>query len=105
MGYHNEWWPPFSHWNGHQRSVDHSLEWRLAEAEEDSVEWVGLGLLPSPFTGEMPNVIFLGRWLGAPPYQPEWLGIRSYLVNSLGWTSALTMRDAWNRRPSEIPHD
>lgn len=94
----NEYWPPYSDWNGYKRTLDKTLEWREALPGELGIQWNGLELLPSPFTGKQPNIIYSGRWVTAPPYQPEWLGIRSYLVESLGWTIAADMQRTWNTR-------
>lgn len=103
MGYaENEWWPPFSHWNGYRRTVDPSLEWRVAAPDDMDLVYGGLDLLPSPFTGRPPKVVTSRRWIGAPPYLVEWIGIESYMVKSLGWTDAGKMRDAWNSRPALI---
>ncbi len=102
MGFSDsEYWPTFSDWNGYTRSVDPSLEWRLAAPQEaeNNIYWGGLDLLPCPFTGATPVVIYMGKFIGAPPYRPEWLGIKSHMVSSLGWASAEAMRTAWNTRP------
>lgn len=101
MGYaESEWWPLFSNWNGFQRSVHPKLEWRLAAENEPegNVFWGGLDLLPCPFTGKQPVVDYKGRFIGSPPYQPEWLCIKSHMVSSVGWIDAAKMRDAWNMR-------
>lgn len=94
----NDWWPPFSHWDGYRRTVDPSLEWRVAAPGEPDLFYGGLDLSPSPFTGLPPKIVKLGRWIGAPPYHVEWIGIKSYMVESLGWSDAGKMRDAWNKR-------
>jgi hypothetical protein len=105
MGYGEpEWWPPFSNWDGYSRTVDPSLEWRLAsEGEgENNILWGGLELLPCPFTGKPPQVTYCGRWIGAPPYLAESLSIESYLVRSSGWRNASGMAEAWNVRPASL---
>ncbi|MFG1399925.1 hypothetical protein [Roseixanthobacter pseudopolyaromaticivorans] len=104
MGYgDNEWWPDGSDWDGYRRSIDHSLEWRLAKDCETEPTFHGLELLPNPFTGLAPKVVTLGRWIGSPVWEAQWIGIESYLVKSLGWTDAAKMRDAWNRRALPSP--
>lgn len=101
MGYDpHEYWPPFSNWNGYVRSVPAGTEWRLATDDEDekSIFWSGLDLLPSPFTGQPPKVDYCGRWIGAPPYEPDWLKIVSYMIGHNSWKDAEAMQRAWNRR-------
>lgn len=103
MGYSNEWWPDCSRWDGYRRTVDSSLEWRMAKDYEIEPTFHGLELLPNPFTGLAPRVVTLGRYIGSPIWELQWIGIESYLVRSLGWTNAAKMRDAWNRRPLPSP--
>lgn len=104
MGYaDNEWWPAGSNWDGYRRSTDRSLEWRLAKDCETEPVFHGLELLPNPFTGLAPKVVTVGRWMGAPIWELEWIGIESYLVKSLGWRDAAKMKDAWNRRALPSP--
>jgi len=97
----NEWWPPFSHWDGYTRSVPKGTEWRLAAEDEPKgdIFWRGLMMQPCPFTGRKPTVYYHGSYATAPPYLPEWLGIRSYMVDNTGWRDAKKMQDAWNVRP------
>lgn len=98
MGYRdNEYWPPFSHWNGATRSVPNDTEWRFASADETTIFWGGLDLLPSPFTGRPPVVEYSGRWIGAPPTHPEYLILKSYLVDA-HFDDARRMMDTWNLR-------
>lgn len=100
MGYSDaQYWPDCSDWDGYRRSVPAGLEWRVASDNEKDITWVGLDLLPCPFTGKRPVVSYHGRWIGAPPFCPEYLSIRSHMVESNGWREAARMRDAWNRRP------
>jgi len=96
----SEYWPSCSHWDGWNRSVPAGLEWRVAEPDEKDIYWGGLDLLPCPFTGKPPIVTYLGQWITAPAYCPEWLGIKSHMVDSLGWRDAAKMRDVWNTRAS-----
>lgn len=104
MGYSDrEWWPGCSHWDGCRRTVSAGLEWRPAADGETDILWGGLDLLPCPFTGQKPRVEFSGRWSGAPPYQPEYLSLTSWMVQSNGWRDARKMRDAWNRRADPAP--
>lgn len=109
MGYdESEWWPDFSHWDGYRRSVDASLEWRelsdIEDPKDDALIFNGLDLLPCPFTGKPPKIVQLSQWIGAPPYQLEWIGVRSAFVNSLGWRDANALAAAWNTRsPSQAP--
>lgn len=101
MGYsESEWWPQGSHWDGYRRTVDPTLEWRVLTVEDSTTEviWHGLDLLPSPFTGLYPDVRYGTRYIGAPLYHAEWIGIESWMVSSSGYRSAETMRNNWNRR-------
>lgn len=99
MGYaDNEWWPPCSDWNGFRRSVDATLEWRMAESEGEPIARNGLHLLPCPFTGQRPKLSYTGRWVGAPPYLAESLSLESWMVRSHGWRDATKLAEAWNRR-------
>lgn len=99
MGYaDSEYWPPYSYWDGYSRSVPDDLEWRVAQPDETDIKWVGLDLLPCPFTGKEPKVEYSGRWIGAPPWSPESFSIKSHMVDSLGWSNVAEMRDAWNLR-------
>lgn len=101
MGYaDNEWWPGFSDWNGYRRTLPAGTEWRLAHKEETekSIFWGGFDLKLCPFTGKLPTIGYLGRYIGAPPYRPEWLSITSYLVHRNGWYEAQKLQDAWNTR-------
>lgn len=102
----NEWWPSgLHHWDGYRRYFTGSYEWRELTDDEDSsknIVWNGLDLLPSPFTHKQPVVGYLGRWIGAPPDKPKWLSIKSHMVDSLGWTDAARLRDAWNKRPEHL---
>ncbi len=99
----NEWWPPFSHWNGYIRSIPDGTEWREAKDGEDEILWEGLDLLPCPFTGKPPRVEFKGRWIGAPCYQAESLSIHAWMVSSYGWTDAVRLQKTWNTRPALPP--
>lgn len=94
--------PSCAKWDGWNWHIPNGLEWRVASPDEPEGEkgvvWGGLDLLPCPFTGKLPTVIYHGRYIGAPPYHAEWLGIESYIVRSIGWYSAKDMRDAWNTR-------
>jgi hypothetical protein len=99
MGYSdNEWWPPFSSWDGYRRKVDPTLEWRHAGDAETETQWNGLDLLPCPWTGRAPRVVAHTQWIGAPPYILQWIGLEAKFVKSLGWTDAANMASAWNTR-------
>ena len=101
VGYRDsEWWPPFSYWNGYTRSVPKGTEWRGLKEDEDADEifWGGFNFLPCPFTGKSPKIIYMPMYIGAPPYNAEWLGIESYLVRSNGWIDANALEKAWNTR-------
>jgi hypothetical protein len=99
MGYaDNEWWPPFSHWDGYNRTVPKGTEWRIATEDETDVYWGGLHMEPSPFSGMPPKIEYHGRFIGAPPYQPEWLKIVSPMIGFNTWTDAAKMQAAWNTR-------
>lgn len=99
MGYSDpEWWPVFSDWDGYRRTVDPTLEWRVALLGEDETVWHGLDLLPSPHTGLPPMIAAQLRWAGCPPYKASSLKLTSWMVNSGGWESAKEMAEAWNRR-------
>lgn len=101
MGYGaSEWWPSGSHWDGYRRTMPKSLEWRLAKAEEPegTIFWGGLDLLPCPFTGALPRVTYSGRWIGAPPWEVEYLNLKSYLVDT-HFRDANKLAAAWNQRP------
>ena len=100
MGYEDhQYWPlSASHWDGYRRTADSTLEWRVADQEEKEILWNGLDLLPCPWTGKAPSIVTDGRWIGAPPYNLEWIGIRSKFVNSIGWTDAAKMMKEWNDR-------
>lgn len=96
----SEWWPPFSSWDGYRRTVDSTLEWRESDVPDEPTKWNGLDLLPCPFTGASPTIVAHGQYIGAPPYKLQWIGVRSFMIDSLGWTSAQKMADAWNTRPA-----
>lgn len=105
MGYaEGEYWPSNpSTWDGYRRYITNkSLEWsELTESDstdEEDVIYHGLNLLPCPFTGKKPKVVFLPRYFGAAPYELDWIGIESYLVKSLGWKNCEEMCKVWNKR-------
>lgn len=94
-----EYWPSGSNWNGSTRTVDKSLEWRVATDDEpEGSEFWDLGLLPSPFTGKLPKVTAKTQWIGAMPYNAEYLNIQSWLVDSSGWRDANELIKTWNTR-------
>ena len=101
--------PSCAKWDGWKWHIPKGLEWRVALPDEPEGEkgvvWGDLGLLPCPFTGKLPTVIYHGRYIGAPPYHAEWLGIASHIVRSIGWHSAKDMRDAWNMRYIPEPRE
>jgi hypothetical protein len=101
MGYgENELWPRGSDWDGYSRTIDKSLEWRLADADlepESSIHWGGLDLLPCPHFGNIPAVECARRWAGAMPHQIESLTLNSAFGKSY-WNNAARMRDVWNTR-------
>ena len=110
------YFPSCARWDGWKWHIPNGLEWRVASPNEPEGEkgvvWGGLDLLPCPFTGKLPTVIYHGRYIGAPPYHAEWLGITSfsyvfswYIVRSIGWRSAKNMRDAWNMRCIPEPRE
>lgn len=108
MGYsENEWWPSCSNWDGYSRTVDQTLEWRVAEEgeEEGYVNYIGLDLRPDPFTGLQPKIDYKGIWISAPPYKAESLTIDHYWGTSYGWHDANKLEAAWNRRDEyELAH-
>lgn len=94
-----EWWPISSSWDGYNRRVDDTLEWRPAAEGEVDTTWNGLDLLPSPWTGKPPKVVVLPSYISAPPYALDWIGIVAPpFVKSLGWIDAAVMMKAWNTR-------
>src|ERR1700744_6428697 len=100
MGYsENEWWPIFSNWDGYRRSVDKTLEWRLALPEEtkDNTIWHGLKFLPCPFTGKQPTIKY-GGYVGAAPYQGNQIWLECGIVKIYGGQSAQRLEDIWNTR-------
>lgn len=97
----NEWWPEYSDWNGYVRSVPKDMEWRpMIESESEETIYHGFNLLPSPFTGLPPKVEGYGGYIGAGPWIIDKMGIKSYMVNSVGWHDANEMERMWNRRPN-----
>lgn len=99
MGYaENEYWAPYSNWDGYQRTVDASLEWREALPDEMEIKWNGFDLLPSPFTGMMPDIVPNPRWIGAPPYILESIGLKAYMISQAFWRNAKDLQTAWNTR-------
>lgn len=106
MGYSDsEYWPPTMPctWDGYRRYITNkTLEWSelidTDSKDSDDVAYHGLNLLPCPFTGKKPKVVCLHRYFGAAPYELDWIGIESYLVNSIGWKDVKKMEDAWNKR-------
>lgn len=94
----SEWWPVTSDWNGYTRSVATGLEWRLAEPGETDPTWVGLDLLPDPWTGLPPRVSAKTRWVSAPCYIAESFSISHRFGTSYGWTDGAKMVAAWNAR-------
>lgn len=101
--------PSCAKWDGWKWHIPKGLEWRVASPDEPEGEkgvvWGGLDLLPCPFTGKLPTVIYHGRYIGAPPYHAEWIGIASHIIRSIGWHSAKDMRDAWNMRYIPEPRE
>ena len=97
------YFPSCARWDGWKWHIPNGLEWRVASPNEPEGEkgvvWGGLDLLPCPFTGKLPTVIYHGRYIGAPPYHAEWLGITSfsyvfswYIVRSIGWRQKYARR-------------
>lgn len=82
------YFPSCARWDGWKWHIPNGLEWRVASPNEPEGEkgvvWGGLDLLPCPFTGKLPTVIYHGRYIGAPPYHAEWLGITSFSYVFLG---------------------
>lgn len=95
--YESEWWPT-SRWDGYQRTVPESLQWRPAQDEEVDIMWGGLDLLPCPHTGKPAKVGYRGNWIGAPPYEVMYLTLHHQFGESIGWTDAVRMQAAWNLR-------
>ena len=102
MGYADpQYWPMMPcHWDGYRRYITHaSLEWSESiVGDSEDVVFHGLNLLSCPFTGKQPIIKWSGRYIGAAPYELEWIGIKSYLVDSLGWRDVKQMCDTWNKR-------
>lgn len=103
MGYaDSEWWPVSPcHWDGYRRYMTADIEWsEVREGDPEGVTWNGVELLPCPFTGKMPTIGYCGRYIGAPPYRPDWLHIKSHLVDKTGFSSFKALISAWNTRPA-----
>lgn len=111
VGHGNEWWPPYSDWNGWSRSVHKDLQWQPTDytIELDCKKlvlplgvqreiWHGFDLLPCPFTGRQPKVTWTPRYICGPIYEPKSLSITSGLVSLQYYEDAKLLQELWNTR-------
>ena len=105
VGRGNEWWPPYSDWDGWSRSVHKKMQWQATGYKElmppSGVQreiWHGFDLLPCPFTGRQPKVTWTPRYIGGPIYNPESLSVTSQVVSLKYYRDAKLLQELWNTR-------
>ena len=105
VGRGNEWWPPYSDWDGWSRSVHKKMQWQATDYKElmppSGVQreiWHGFDLLPCPFTGRQPKVTWTPRYIGGPIYNPESLSVTSQVVSLKYYRDAKLLQELWNTR-------
>lgn len=107
MGYGDpEYWPLSPcHWDGYRRYMTADVEWReLRDDDPEGVVWHGFNLLPCPFSGKPPKIEYSARYIGAPPYRPESLVIRSFMVHKW-FRDANSLEKEWNTRDGITPDE